>query len=342
MNHINPLKSPNKKVLSFTSYIDVHSISGALILDIFSGEDNDCKKIDCPPQLTISPFFDSLIDEIILNIFRFIVLHSKESEENLFEKYDVLKSCMLTCKQFNRVASDPSLWVPLVTYMRIENFLKSEVPIHKQIRIVHLHAKEFIYPFDPLIARIERAVHKRIANALNWKLKYQYRYSGTTIFRRLFILEGDQFRLFFSRTQGEQGELGGMWNNTAGGVDSIAIPKLKIPTHNDFSGGLTVYIGDQWDQDRKSFLSAWIFEDDKQQPPKYLHYPACARNDLELVYTSGPSQYFTREYSNQTTPIGQPHSYEREKVYEQITKFLEEEVLQPIIKLKEDKASTGD
>lgn len=293
--------------------------------------------------------FDYLGDEVILNIFRFIVLSPKESEEDLeedlYEKFKDLKSCLVACKQFNRIASDTSLWFPLVKGTRIEKRLSSEVPISKQIRTVHLHAKEFIYPFDPLIARIERAVDKRIVNALNWKLTYDYTVSGTTIFRRLFILEGDQFRLFFSRAQGGEGELGGVWSNTAGGVDSIAIPKLEIPTLKDFSGGLTVYIGDQWDQDKKDFLTTSISEDDKQQPPKYLYYRACVHNDRDRMWegrSNAPSKYFTREtaYTNQTTPLGQPYFYEREKVYEQITKFLEEEVLEPIIKLKEEKTST--
>ena len=318
-----------------------------------SSSDSERVAIVNMEKSTTEDLFDPLPDEIILNIFRFLTCWNERNSESfkeklmrteytdrqkiladLAERYADLKNCTTTCTRLRRIASNVSLWKPLIDAMYVDlEKLNSEQQIYQQIKMVHLHAKEFIYPFDELIAKIERAIDTRIADALGWKLIYAYQFTQNAIYRHLASIESEEFRLSFSRIQGIQGALEGRWNDTAGGVCSIVIPMLKYSAEKDFSGEITVYFGKQWEKDNKEFFES--SKEDQERPPAYLHYKPCVHNNREEIrrYSNKkPSQFFVREakYSNQVTPVDQPHFYESIEIFRRITEYLDDKVWKQI------------
>ncbi|MEC7839621.1 MAG: F-box protein [Chlamydiota bacterium] len=319
-----------------------------------------------------------LPEEILLKIFECLVVQSardltareityknvhctyrplSELKGDVTESFIALKKISKVSRRFYRVATTETLWELYMQGVQsgresrrsyIHNFVTQLCSREK--KIVHLHAKKSIYPFDSLIARIERSLDDRVVRALQWQLEYEYLERGDTLYRRLKCLSSLDFKLCFGRDQGRIGE--GYTSNYAGGVSSIHIPMLKVRTkiYSDLLGAIIVYTGKDWEKDKDWFFNSDIDgcerpmgDDIKNTPPKYLWYKLVSFKHEEKI-----QNYYVRTLDDPShrlpvsawhrqlipTPEGLPRGYSRDGVFDDITKFLQEEVWERIIEVK--------
>lgn len=192
-----------------------------------------------------------------------------------------------------------------------------------------LYPKSRQFPFDEVAEKIVRALEKR-----NWKVEgitveFDNFGSGESKYQRVKTITGDYFKLWFCRIQGR---INSHLNDIAA-LYSITIPKQVLEVFDDESGPRYYrYVGDNWEAEKEWFMnSVKVHAKLNKEPRRYLQYSGntyqrrakwlVADNDLD------------REYS----PEGdEPVRINLEEKFEEITNWLEENVLNYILSFPEE------
>jgi hypothetical protein len=143
------------------------------------------------------------------------------------------------------------------------------MPVFNQAPIF-LFPKSTQFPFDDACKKIVRAIEKR-----NWKVpgltvEFSTYGSGEAKYCYVTNIRGDEFKLHFSRVQGN---LGRYYNNIAA-VNEVTIPQQQICVYDDESGpAYYLYVGDDWNKDKDRFINGIKVHSKLDKKPKtYLRY----------------------------------------------------------------------
>lgn len=193
-------------------------------------------------------------------------------------------------------------------------------------KFLYPHARQF--PFDEVAEKIVKALEKR-----NWKVpginvEFDTYGSGEAKYQLVRYIEGDDFKLFFCRTQDT---LDSRWCDTAA-VHEIYIPKQIMVVYADESGPTYyLYVGDNWDEDKNWFMnSTKVNSKLNKEPRRYLLYRGntykqrakCLVHDNDLG----------REYAPR---CNEPRTINLDKKFKEFKDWLEEHVLKYILTFPE-------
>jgi len=137
---------------------------------------------------------------------------------------------------------------------------------------------EFLYPrarehaFDEVCEHIVRALEKRHFDVPGINVEFDVYGSGEQRMRMVRRITGQNFSLYFSRSQGLLPE--GTYNDTAA-VNTVAIEGEQISVYEDHSGpSYYVYVGDDWERDREWFFRSSCLVNSKLygESRRYLKY----------------------------------------------------------------------
>jgi len=195
-------------------------------------------------------------------------------------------------------------------------------------KFLYPHSRQF--PFDEVAEKIVRAIEKR-----NWRVpgitvEFDSYGSGEAKYQLVRCIKGDNFKLYFSRYQGN---LNKCWNDAAA-ICSICIPKQIIEVYSDESGPTYyLYVGNKWETDKEWFMnSTKVHSKLNKEPRRYLQYKGnygCNQRATELVADDD----LDREYS----PEGnEPVRMNLEEKFGEFTAWLEKFVLEYILSFKEE------
>lgn len=186
------------------------------------------------------------------------------------------------------------------------------------------------FPFDEVAEKIVRALEKR-----NWKVpgitvKFDTYGSGEAKFKLVREINGENFKLYFSRGQGRLNDTN--WYDTAA-LHSVYIPKQIIEVFENESGpAYYLYVGKNWDEDKEWFMNS-IKVNSKLcgEPRRYLRYSGNTYNSRASELISDND--LGREYS----PMGdEPRRINLEQKFKEFTYWLEEFVLDYILTFPEE------
>lgn len=184
------------------------------------------------------------------------------------------------------------------------------------------------FPFDEVAEKIVRAIEKR-----NWKvpgltIEFDTYGSGEAKYQLIRSITGDNFKLYFSRTQGK---LNNYWLNSAA-LSEICIPKQIIRVYEDESGPVYyLYVGKDWETDKEWFMnSIKVNSKLNKEPRRYLKYRGntCRGRSTKLVHDND----LDREYSPKGT---ETTCIKLEEKFEEFTSWLEKNVLEYILQFEE-------
>lgn len=184
------------------------------------------------------------------------------------------------------------------------------------------------FPFDEVAEKIVRAIEKR-----NWKvpgltIEFSTFGSGEAKYQLIRSITGDNFKLYFSRTQGK---LDTYWFDSAG-LTEICIPNQIIEVYEDESGPTYyLYVGKDWETDKEWFMnSIKVNSKLNKEPRKYLKYRGNTYRgrSTKLVHDND----LEREYSPRGT---EPTCINLEEKFEEFTNWLEKNVLEYILTFEE-------
>lgn len=187
-----------------------------------------------------------------------------------------------------------------------------------QPKFIYPHSNQF--PFDEVTKKIVQAIEKRNWNVPGINLEFYSYGSGEAKYQMLRKITGDNFKLFFRRSQGN---LHSHLNDIAA-IHSICIPKQTLEVFEDESGpSYFLYVGNDWEKDKKWFMdSTKIHAKLHNEPRRYLRYTGNGhfKRATKLVIDGD----FNREYF----PEGdEPVFIDLEQKFTEITKWLEHFVL---------------
>lgn len=209
-----------------------------------------------------------------------------------------------------------------------------------------LQAPTFLYPhardygFDEVCEQIVRALEKRHFDVPGIKVKFDTYGSGKQWMRQVRRITGQEFSLYFCRSQGLLPE--NVYNDTAA-VNNVAISGEKISVYGDHSGPrYHVYVGDDWERDRDWFFGTSGFVNSKllREPRRYLCYQGADEINCRVRYGRSdkegyrdPATYLLhdndigREYDLQDDPDtpDEPY-YTTSEVIDRMTSQLEGEL----------------
>jgi len=136
--------------------------------------------------------------------------------------------------------------------------------------VVFLYPKSKAYPIiDEVCEQIVREIEKRDWNVPGMKVEFNDYTHGDKKYRHVSTIEGDDFKLYFSRQQDKLGEH--HVDNAA--VRTINIPKMEISVYSDLSGpAFYNYIGNDWEADKVAFGGTKINSKADNEPRIYLYY----------------------------------------------------------------------
>ena len=195
-------------------------------------------------------------------------------------------------------------------------------------QFLYPHSRQF--PFDEVAEKIVRNLEKR-----NWKVpgitvKFDTYGSGEAKYKLVREINGENFKLYFSRVQGRLKDTN--WNDTAA-LHSVHIPKQIIEVFEDESGPTYyLYVGNNWEEDKEWFMnSIKVNSKLRGEPRRYLQYSGNTYRSraYELVYDDD----LGREYS----PMGnEPQRISLKQKFKEFTSWLEEFVLNYILTFPEE------
>lgn len=152
---------------------------------------------------------------------------------------------------------------------------------------------KFLYPrvreyaFDEVCEQIVHALEKRHFSVPGIEVEFGTYGSGEQRMRLVRRVISQEFRLYFSRTQGLLPD--GIYNDTAA-VNTVAIPREQISVYGDNSGpSYYAYVGNDWERDREWFFKKSGFVNSKLwgEPRRYLRYGGSDETDRQVRYLSG-------------------------------------------------------
>ncbi len=134
-----------------------------------------------------------------------------------------------------------------------------------------LYPKSQQFPFDVVSTAIVRSLEERNWRVPGIEVEFDVYGSGEQKFRLVREIRGQDFKLYFCRVQGLIP--GGRWNDIAA-VTEIVIPKKELHVYDDESGPtFYLYVGKDWEQDRRKFMSSSKVNSKLCKHPKmYLKY----------------------------------------------------------------------
>ena len=185
------------------------------------------------------------------------------------------------------------------------------------------HSRQF--PFDEVAEKIVRELEKRNWTVPGITVRFDTYGSGEAKFKLVREINGENFKLYFSRGQGRLNDTN--WNDTAA-LHSVHIPKQIIEVFEDESGPTYyLYVGKNWEEDKKFFMnSIKVNSKLRREPRRYLKYTGNTymSRALELV----PYNDLGREYS----PMGdEPRRINLKEKFKEFTSWLEEFALDYIL-----------
>ena len=191
------------------------------------------------------------------------------------------------------------------------------------------HSRQF--PFDEVAEKIVRELEKRNWNVPGITVKFDTYGSGEAKYKLVREINGENFKLYFSRGQGRLNDTN--WNDTAA-LHSVYIPKQIIEVYEDESGPTYyLYVGKNWEKDKKFFMnSIKVNSKLRGEPRRYLKYTGNTymSRATELVSYND----LGREYS----PMGdEPRKINLEQKFKEFTSWLKEFVLDYILTFPEQK-----
>lgn len=183
------------------------------------------------------------------------------------------------------------------------------------------------YPFDCVCNSIVREIKARNYSVPGIRVEFHTYGSGDAWFRNVDKIIGNNFELSAGRTIRRRIYGTDYCDNSA--VHEILIPRMRLRVYRPGDGGVTLhqYAGPNWEQDSERFRHGWMCHSKLDNEPRlYLVYkgechgssgqfwPArlAADNDLGREYDPKPWE---------------PKSYETDKVFREITEWLEKNVL---------------
>lgn len=188
------------------------------------------------------------------------------------------------------------------------------------------------FPFDEVCELIVRK-----AEARNWNIPgIHFKFDSYSGVRHVSKIWGSDFQIHFCRVQGRLNE---HFNDMAG-VHSVSIPKMEISVYEDESGPrLHVYIGENWEEDKKWFIGGIKIHSKKDKKPRlYLLYRGGCKKPkspgMQFVYLNTRPPYLVndddsgREYSAEGEEC---LYYETSKIFKQFTTWLEDNVLKLVL-----------
>lgn len=134
-----------------------------------------------------------------------------------------------------------------------------------------LYPKSRQFPVDEICEQIVRELEKRNWQVPGIKVKFYDYGSGEQKLRMLSTIQGEEFKLYFGRTQ--RGLTGGKWNDLAA-VTEIVIPRKEINIFEDESGPtFYLYVGENWKKDGQQFINGTKVNSKLNGEPRtYLKY----------------------------------------------------------------------
>ena len=207
------------------------------------------------------------------------------------------------------------------------------------------HIPQFLYPesrqfpFDEVCENIVRALEKRNWTVPGIEVEFYNYGSGEEKYRNVTEIKGDDFKLFFCRGQGKVGSF-----SNFSAISEITIPKQELTVFEDESGPTyRLYVGKDWEHDKEWFLdSTKVLAKLDNEPRRYLKYTGediydkdCNRKRAEKLVADND---LNREYS----PEGdEPVEINLQSVFEEISNWLKENVLDYILSFAEDVVQIG-
>jgi hypothetical protein len=188
------------------------------------------------------------------------------------------------------------------------------------------------FPFDEICEKIVREAEKRDWRIPEFEFIFDTYGPKNAQLKYLSEMYGPNFYLRFCRTQGS---LSYGFDDLAA-VTEISIPRMEIHVYEDESGPKFYnYIGSDWEADKKDFMGRTkIHSKLDKKPRSYLLYEGgCTKPDLsdnQFRYKGERPPYLVndddcgREYSAEEN---EPKYYETEKIFIQLTNWLESNVL---------------
>ena len=185
------------------------------------------------------------------------------------------------------------------------------------------HSRQF--PFDEVAEKIVRELEKRNWTVPGITVRFDTYGSGESKFKLVREINGENFKLYFSRGQGRLNDTN--WNDTAA-LHSVHIPKQIIEVFEDESGPTYyLYVGKNWEEEKDWFMnSIKVNSKLRGEPRKYLKY-------IGNTYMSRATELVSyndlgREYS----PMGdEPRKINLEEKFKEFISWLKEFVLDYIL-----------
>lgn len=218
------------------------------------------------------------------------------------------------------------------------------------------------FPFDGVCGDIVRELEKKKWRVPGISVEFHDYGSGDQKFRMVSSIKSDDFNLRFCRKQQEIP--GGRWNDIAA-VTEISIPKKEIHVYEDESGPtFYLYVGKDWEKDRKRFNGLKVHSKMNGEPKVYLEYKGgCdCRNSRGAAFEGislitailggdhkslqgmrhthpghrSPLLVHTNDLNREYDPEGdEPKFFRTDEVMEEFIVYLEEVVLNRIISSSE-------
>jgi hypothetical protein len=228
------------------------------------------------------------------------------------------------------------------------------------------------FPFDEVCEQIVRELKKRNWEVPGMEVKFNT-YGNMGQFRTVSSIRGDDFKLAFYRIQGR---LSRHWNDTAA-ISTLVIPKKELQVNDDESGlMLYLYVGKDYEKDRKRFIDSSKFLSKHHREPKtYLMYTGgcdCEQtigavfNAVDFMVASlsrdanklnriththrgcrPPLLVHNNDLGREYDPEGdEPKVFHTDEVFEEFKQFLTNVVLKkilehPVVKVKKVRAKAG-